>query len=93
MKWHALYLCCPRCSNKATILDVSSSADGAILIEMICIYCGIFLNYNTTGAKLVARATTADIEEEQAKNKPIKPPVLSTVGDKKWLKEMGIGGE
>lgn len=91
-KWHRLMLYCPRCDKKATIVDVSSCSDGEVLLEMVCVTCGIFLNWKTTIASLVARAVKADYEESMVKIPPLKFP-LKSKGDTAFLHDLGISEE
>lgn len=97
MKWHKIELLCPDCKQEPLITDISASADGAILVEMVCAKCQTSLAMHTTGTRLATQALYADLEERQTKKQPKllapPPPPDTSAMDDKWLGEMGIGGE
>lgn len=39
MNWYRLPFCCPK-GHKATITEVATNADGDVLLQGICIFCG-----------------------------------------------------
>ena len=90
-KWHKIQLDCPKCKGQFTILSLSCCADGEIMADGCCAHCGIPLFWKSTGARLIASAVLADIEEESAKKIPLKP--LMKFNDNSFLREMGIQGD
>lgn len=79
---------------------IHCSADGEILVEMICVFCSSPLQWLTTGARLIHRAFLNDLEEAQAKNdpRPLKPPLKLLpppdvkLGDDNFLRDCGVEG-
>ena len=65
IRWHKLGLKCPNCSGLFTVLNICCAADGAVMVEGLCVHCGDCLSYETTIAKLVSFATELDTLEEK----------------------------
>lgn len=63
MNWHKFEPCCPQCDTPFTILAIFIASDGEIMINGVCIVCGVFLDLKTTGAKLVAKAVLEDMDD------------------------------
>lgn len=63
MKWHKVEPECPECNTPFTIMAVYSAADGEIMFDGVCVLCNLFMDFKTTGAKLVARSVKRDIKE------------------------------
>ena len=99
MRWHKIQLACPSCKQEPTITDISVSADGEVLIEMVCSKCQAQLQMLTTGTRLAMQSLYYDIEACEEKKQPKQkllappPPPDTSAADDKWLGEMGIGGE
>jgi protein-arginine kinase activator protein McsA len=98
-RWHSIELLCPTCQNKPAIIDISASADGEILIEMVCAGCEAQLVMKTTGAHMAQKALYQDIEERMSGEVP-QPQTpeeevseSDTQSDDDWLHDLGIGGE
>lgn len=93
MKWHKLVLRCPECQEEPLVTDISSSADGEILVEMYCAKCQSPLLMKTSGQRLATQALYADIEERvQVQPKQIEAP-KEEFNDNDWLHDLGIGGD
>jgi len=97
--WHKLILLCPDCKQEPLITDLSASADGEVLVEMVCVKCGTALTMRTTGTRLATQALYSDIEEQLAKANPQQkllspspPPKVNKKDDDDFLGSMGISG-
>lgn len=90
MKWHKVVICCPQCRKEATLVNLSASADGEILIGLVCIFCAKELNFKTNIANLVRNATISDIEDQKPKR--LQPPLKQgvTKAEQVWLHACGI---
>jgi hypothetical protein len=99
--WHKINLACKQCDKELVILHVSTSADGEILIDLVCSKCGTMLQWVSTFTRLQANSIYTDIEESLASKEPktmavvpLKPPIADPKVvelDNKWLHDMGIG--
>jgi hypothetical protein len=95
MKWHRIVLSCPSCSQEPTILAFSTAADGSVLLEMICVRCGIKLAWKSDVVKLITNAFNSDLQENTIKHIPLRPPMndpCEKIADNKWLRNLGISG-
>lgn len=99
MLWHKVELSCPKCSQEPTILNLLTSADSEILLDMVCVPCGLQLAWKATSASLICRSLIADQEQEKRQEKkpqkllpPVKQKVVETTEETQWLHDMGIGG-
>ena len=59
--WHKLAFNCNHCDKQITILRISACANGEILIEGICVQCGINLGFKTDIQKILTTCVQADI--------------------------------
>ena len=99
MRWHKIQLNCPECKQKVLITDISASADGEILIEMICERCQAQLQMKTTGTRLSIQSLYYDMEAHEGKQPkprqiaPPPPPKVNPKADDDFLHNFGIGGD
>lgn len=97
MRWHKVVLECPKCHVEPLIQSLSFSADGEVLVEMLCPKCQALLAWTSSLPKLVAKALYADIEtytKPRPVPKPVKVPLLlppkETPADKQFFHDLGI---
>jgi len=95
--WHRVQLDCPQCHIAMTILDISCAVDGEILVDGLCVKCGAKLQWVGVYHKLICKALLLDLENNTVDTKkPLKPPLAipeEKKKDKKWLHDLGIGGD
>lgn len=91
-RWHCAKFSCPRCNETAVTSDVSFASDSQILIQGLCMRCGIQLMFRTTCSEQICHAYQGDLDEEQVKTLPLRPRLTRSEieSDQKFLKEMGI---
>ena len=97
MKWHRIELRCPECKQEPLITNISASADGEILIEMVCAKCQAQLQMKTTGTRLSIQSLYYDMEAHEGKKQPKQiapppPPKVDPQADDDWLHDLGISG-
>lgn len=96
-KWHKLVLMCAKCDNEPQIVEILTSADGEIGLNMFCPNCQIELYYLTTGQKLIHKALVKDLMEFKEVKRPVKPPLKKKEDhkseDHNFLKDLGIDDE
>jgi hypothetical protein len=101
MLWHKVSITCSKCGDEPTITCLSASGDGEIMLDLICVKCGIQLRWVSNVTKMMANAIYADLAEHMAKTnpkicprRPVTPPLLTpptfTEEDKKWERDIGI---
>jgi hypothetical protein len=101
IRWHKVGLNCKHCENELTITEMSSSADGEIRLDLVCVKCAKSMYWVTNTARLITMALYSDIEECMAKkspqnrpNMPVRPPLAEPKpkDDNDFLHDLGIGG-
>jgi hypothetical protein len=95
MKWHRVALSCPtpNCGREPTILAFSCAADGSVMLEMICVKCGIKLAWKSDVVKLITIAFNSDLQVDTLLHKPLRPPIndpCMKIADDKFLRMMHI---
>ena len=77
MKWHAVRLACQKCKGDVAIVEVSFAADGSILLDLICVKCGIELGWKSNFAECVRKAYQTDVDQYTIEHPrpPLVPPL------------------
>jgi len=77
MQYHAIRIPCPKCNRFLTPMEVCCRSDGGILLEGICVICGVEFHWESTIAKLVLLADCMDkssrggsLEDMEVTSKP-----------------------
>ena len=85
-KWHQIGLACPQCGREIRIICIRASADGMLLIEILCDSCDESFYWRDTFVSLAAMAHAADIQESEQ----VQPATPEEVEDLKFLHELRI---
>ena len=70
MRLHRWNVFCPQCNKEATINEIRFSAMGEIYLNLLCVLCGISLDYNSSWEKIVIACHERD---------NLKPLILTEV--------------
>ena len=57
---HPWKVTCPNCKREATINGLKFSSDGQIHIDLICVLCGINLDYDSSWEKIIINCSHKD---------------------------------
>ena len=62
MTYHGILIQCQKCHTKGTILNFHIRADGNVLLECLCVLCGIEFEWEAPMARLIIASNKADEE-------------------------------
>ena len=95
-KWHRVSPLCPQCSKEPAIMSFSMASDGSVLLEMVCMFCGVKLAWKSDVVRLICGAFNADRDEDAKKHTlqtPLRPPLADPceiIADNAFLHSLGI---